>query len=362
MKLGVDLIFVTGTKGGMETYVRELYRRLPDHLPGAELVGYASRQLASEGASWFPGALVDTGIDGDDRAAWARGTMVGVGRRAMRDRVDLLHAPANFGPIGWAPPTVLTVHDLIAHRHPEYVPSSYAPIIRGMVRLASRRAARILTPSDATAADLRSLLGVPGTRIDVTPLASTIPPTATGAPAERQVLIVGNRMPHKNVNVVLDALVLMDPVDRPRVVLTGGGAGDPLPAEVVRRGLTDHVAITGWLSDEELDSLYRASRLVVLPTRFEGFGLPVLEAMARGVPVLCSDLGVLREVAGGAARYVDSTDPAAVARELLALLDDAGERERLRLAGAARATGFTWDRTTALTARSFIRAADRRRG
>lgn len=362
MKLGVDLIFVTGTKGGMETYVREVYRRLPDHLPGAELVGYASRQLASEGAPWFPGTLVDTGIDGDDRAAWARGTMIGIGRRAVRDRVDLLHAPANFGPVGWAPPTVLTVHDLIAHRHPEYVPSSYAPVIRGMVRLASRRAARVLTPSEATAADLRSVLGVPRSRIDVTPLASTIPPAVTGAPAERQVLVVGNRMPHKNVTAVLDALSLMDADDRPRVVVTGGRPDDPLPAEVERRGLTDSVAITGWLSDDDLDALYRSSRLVVLPTRFEGFGLPVLEAMARGVPVLCSDLGVLREVAGGAARYVDSTDPAAVAREIIALLDDAGERERLRVAGIARAAEFTWDRTTALTARSFIRVADQRRG
>lgn len=354
MKLGVDLIFMTGTKGGMETYVREVYRRLRTHLPDVELIGYASRQLAATGAPWFDGELVDTGVDGDDRISWARATLFGAGRRARRDGVDILHAPANFGPAGAAPPTVLTVHDLIAHRYPEYVPGRYAAVVRAMVSIAARRATRILTPSAATATDLRDVLHVPAERITVTPLAAAASRAVQPeGHADRQVLAVGNRMPHKNVEVLLEAVALLPAETRPRLVITGGRAGDPLPAMADRLGLGPDITIVGWLSDAELDALYRSSQVLALPTRFEGFGLPVLEAMARGVPVVCSDLPVLREVGGDAALYVDTTRPEALAAALIELLDDPAGQERRRRAGLARAATFTWDATAAATAEAL---------
>ena len=359
MKIGVDLVFMTGTKGGMETYVREVYARIAEFLPDAHFVGYASHQLAGVGAPWFPGDIVDTGIDGDDRIAWAHATAIGVGRRARRDGLDLLHAPANFGPAFGAPPTVVTVHDVIAHRHPEYVPGGYAPIVRAMVNVAARRASRILTPSCATADDVHSLLRIPRERIVVSPLAATSAEPRSDARSEgRCVLTVGNRMPHKNVDVLLDALELIPVGNRPRVVVTGGRDGDPLPSAVMARGLEDSVEIVGWLSDDELDALYRQASIVVLPTRFEGFGLPVLEAMERGIPVLCSDLPVLREVGGDAACYVDTTNAAAVADELIDLLDDHEQRAERAVAGRARARLFSWARTAAITAETLRAVAN----
>lgn len=359
MKMGVDLVFMTGTKGGMETYVREVYARIAELLPDVSFIGYASRQLAEVGAAWFPGDIVDTGIDGDDRVAWARATMIGVGRRARRDGLDLLHAPANFGPAFGAPPTVVTVHDVIAHRHPEYVPGRYAPIVRAMVTVAARRASRILSPSCATADDVHSLLRIPRERIVVSPLAAAPAEPASHTRSDgRHVLTVGNRMPHKNVEVLLDALQLIPVGKRPRVVVTGGRDGDPLPSAVAARGLDDVVEIVGWLRDDELGALYRHASVVVLPTRFEGFGLPVLEAMERGIPVLCSDLPVLREVGGDAARYVDTTNAAELAKALMDLLEDRDQRVERSVAGRDRARLFSWERTATITAETLRAVAD----
>lgn len=362
MKLGVSLAFLSGRKGGMETYVRELYTRLPDHLPGAEFIGFASTQALTLAQPWFPGRLTDMQVDANNRSEWALAELFGVPRRARGDAVDVLHAPANFGPVTASPRTILTIHDLIAHRHPEYVPGPYAVAIRGLVRGAARQAQRILTPSAATAADVETLLRVPHDRITVTPLAGgdVVPQAPVDSRPEHSVLVVGNRMPHKNVNVILDALTLIDASNRPRVTITGGHDGDPLPGRVTQLGLDPWVSIVGWVSDAELNELYTRADVAVLPTRFEGFGLPVLEAMQRGTPVLCSDLPVLREVGGDAARYVDTTDAPSVARELKALLRSDAERRVASSAGITRAALFSWDTTAALTAEAILRVTSRR--
>jgi glycosyltransferase involved in cell wall biosynthesis len=351
----VDLLFYTGTKGGMESYVREVYSRLSRDDAELEYIGFASSELAEQGAPWFPGPVIDSGISGENRIAWARGELFTVARAARRHGADLVHCPANFGPFRSAVPVVLTIHDLLAFRHPEYVPGAYSRILRTMIRAAARTARRIITVSRASRDDIVTFLGVPRARVVVTPLAGSAPAGATTLRRhEAQLLAVGNRMPHKGFETLLEAVARIEPARRPRLVITGSHGHDPLAPVVERLGLEGDVDLRGWLSRDELDRLYAESTALVFPTRFEGFGLPPLEAMARGCPVIVADIPVMHEVAGDAALYVDPTDPAAIARAIGSVLDSADERSRMSRAGLARAADFSWDTTAAATRAALL--------
>jgi glycosyltransferase involved in cell wall biosynthesis len=354
----VDLLFFTGTKGGMESYVREVYSRFSPDDPDLEFVGFASSELAATGVPWFPGPVIDSGISGENRVAWARGELFAVARAARRHGADLVHCPANFGPIRSRVPVVLTIHDLLAFRHPEFVPGAYSHILRAMIRLAGRAARRVLTVSRASRDDIVAFLGVPADRVVVTPLAgSANAETPSAARLDSQLLAVGNRMPHKGFETLLEALASIEPSRRPTLVITGSHGEDPLAPVVDRLGLRDHVDLRGWLSRDDLDRLYAESTALVFPTRFEGFGLPPLEAMARGCPVIVSDLPVVHEVAGDAAVYVDPADPSAIAHAIGLVLDSAEKRERMSRAGLARAAGFSWERTAAATRDALLEVA-----
>ncbi|TFD29408.1 glycosyltransferase family 4 protein [Cryobacterium cryoconiti] len=358
----VDLLFFTGRKGGMESYVREVYGRIEPEADGLEFVGLASSELAGMDTSWFPGEIVDSGISGEDRITWARGELFSVAQAARRLRADLVHCPANLGPVWSRVPVVLTVHDLLPFRHPEYVPGAYSHVLRTMIRVAARGARRVLTVSVASADDIVRYLKVPVGRVDVVPLAgqdADVPASPHAEPLPRlprHVLAVGNRMPHKNFPLLLQALALVPAESRPHLTVTGSHGDDPLAPVVAGLGLEAWVSLRGWLSSEELDRLYAESSLIVFPTLFEGFGLPVLEAMSRGCPVVCSDIPVLHEVAGDAAVYVAPQDAAALAATMAGLLDDPAELARLSAQGRDRARTFSWARTARHTVASFQRA------
>ncbi|TFB91262.1 glycosyltransferase family 1 protein [Cryobacterium algoricola] len=374
----VDLLFFTGKKGGMESYVRELYSRLRPTDLNLTFVALASTELAATDTSWFPGEVVDSGISGEDRVAWARGELFSVARFARRLGADLIHCPANLGPVYSRIPVLLTVHDLLPFRHPEYVPGAYSVVLRTMIRVAARGARRVLTVSTASRADIVSYLHVPEARIDVVPLAgkpflprpaepvasqpaareSAEDQTAVAEVARlpRQLLAVGNRMPHKNFPLLLEALALVPADARPRLVVTGSHGDDPLAPVVARLGLDSWVSLRGWLGADELDRLYAESTMVVFPTLFEGFGLPVLEAMSRGCPVVCSSIPVLHEVAGDSAVYVSPLDAPTLAASITTLLGDPAELRRRSALGLARAATFSWERTARQTEASIQRA------
>lgn len=355
-----DLLFYTGTKGGMESYARNLYRALGSVAPGLEYVGFASRELAAMDTSWFPGEMVDSGISGESRIAWARGELTAVPGAARRLGADLVHSPANIGPWRSTVPLVLTVHDLLPFRHPEWVPGPYAPALRTLVRRAARSATRVLTVSRASGDDIERELGISEDRVDVIPLAGGPHHLAPAGVErdERLLLSVGNRMPHKNFGTLLEALAQIPRQERPRLVITGSHGDDPLAPVVARLGLTDSVELRGWVTDDELERLYGEAACVVFPTLFEGFGLPVLEAMARGCPVICSDLPVLREIGGGAAVYIDPHSVSGLANSIRRMLADPVKRAELSEFGRERAAGFTWTAAATGTARSFQRALD----
>ncbi|ERK71224.1 glycosyltransferase family 4 protein [Leifsonia aquatica] len=356
----VDLLFYTGTKGGMESYVRNVYRELGGLTDGLEYTALLPREAESLDLGWFPGDVVRSSVSGEARASWALGELRSVPAAARRIGADLIHAPANIGPIRSRVPVVLTVHDLLPFVHPEWVPGPYSPVLRALISRAARNARRVITVSEQSRADLQRILRLGTDTVDVVPLAGlpVSERTASAHRADDLILSLGNRMPHKNFETLLTAIARIPSEARPRLVITGSHGDDPLRPLVERLGIAATTTLLGWVDDDEIERLYSEATAVVVPTLFEGFGLPVLEAMSRGCPVICSDLPVLREVGGDAALYVDPRDPDGLADALRALLGDAAARERRSSAGLARAEGFSWARTALATAESFQRALD----
>ncbi len=340
----VDLLFFTGKRGGTETVARELYSRLGD-VDDLEVVGFASRELIAKGAPWFPGRLVDSGLSTDNRAQWLRGELLDVNRAARREGVDLIHAPANFGPVRPPVPLVLTLHDVLAFKRPEFLPSRLAAgPTRALIRGAARSAAQVVTDSIDAKQDIHEIFGLPDDRVTVVyPGSSGLKPTPFEGRSRDRLFSLGNRMKHKNFPRLIEALSLIDRDRRPILTISGSHGDDPLKQDVARLGLEEWVDLRSWLERDEVEDLYATSTAVVFPTLFEGFGLPVLEAMERGCPVLCSDIPVLREVGGAAATYFDPLDPAAIARAIERALEDEGHRRTQVAAGYDQAIKFSWN-------------------
>jgi glycosyltransferase involved in cell wall biosynthesis len=361
----VDLLFFTGHKGGMETYVRELYRELGARADGYEYIALASTEFLELDHAWFPGRVVASGISGENRRAWAWGELTAVSAAARELSVDLIHAPANMGPYRAPVPVVVTVHDLLSFRFPRLLGTVNSAFVRLLVRLASRAATVLVTDSNASADDIARYLK-PSAPVKVIPLAGA-PVTAAvsesgadrlGLPDEI-ILSTGNRLPHKNFAILLEALAFLAPDKRPHLVITGSRTGDPLIELRSGLGLEQSVTLLGWVTDAELDALWASAKLYVIPSLFEGFGLPVLDAMQRGVPVVASDIPVLREVGGSAPAYVDATRPQDVASAMARVLSDETLRESMVAAGAHRAAEFGWARVARETAAAFRLAMDR---
>ncbi len=372
MIVGLDLLFlVPGQTGGRETYARELVRGLVVERPDLALVCFVNRETAAGEGWWGEGALVvPVASSGVDRASWAIGELVKLPRRA--GRVDVLHSVANFGPFGGDFARVLTVHDLLWRRLPDTLGRPLRLGTDAMVAGAARRADRVITVSRASAADLEVELGLGQGRVQVVPNGVTVPAALSNvndgwvggvqleAGGRAVVLSVASDLPHKNLGALVGGLALLDGDSRPLLVLAGHGTdtGDLL-GRAVALGVADSVRLLGAVGADELEALYAAADVVVTATRFEGFGLPVLEAMARGVPVACSDLPVLREVAGDAAVWLDPADPSSIAAAIRRALRDP---EPLREAGRAQAARFSWRAAARATADVYERAVEVKRG
>jgi glycosyltransferase involved in cell wall biosynthesis len=236
------------------------------------------------------------------------------------------------------------------------------------VSLSARRSHRVIADSASTRDDLVRLLGVPAAKIDVAPLGVSPPATEPlperelrsryGLGERRLLLTLSAKRRHKNLDRLLAALSLIEPERRPLLVLPGYQTGyeQELRRQADALGLGGDTLFVGWIPAAELEALYRAADAFVFPSLYEGFGLPVLEAMARGVPVACSDRGSLREVAGAAAKLFDPESPPAIATAVEELLADPAEAERLRAAGREQASRFSWRATARATLASYARA------
>jgi glycosyltransferase involved in cell wall biosynthesis len=301
---------------------------------------------------------------------WVRGEQMLLPRLAAREGVDLVHSLASTAPAWGRFHRVVTVHDLIYARFPEAHAGIRDLGMRVLVPLAVRRSERVIVDSQSTRDDLVELLGTPADRIDVVPLGlGTVrrcEPMAEPQLRERLdlgerriVLSLSAKRPHKNLVALIDALACIQSERRPLLVLPGYPTAHE--AELRERahsaGVFSDIRFLDWVSSEELEGLWRIAAVFVYPSLYEGFGLPVLEAMARGVPVACSNASSLPEVAGDAALMFDPHDKGAIATALQRLLSASAEAEveHLRARGLERARELTWERTARATLESYAR-------
>tara|TARA_R100000365_G_C2746400_1_gene75685 strand:+ start:732 stop:1859 length:1128 start_codon:yes stop_codon:yes gene_type:complete len=360
----VDLLGYTGDRGGTETYVRALMSRIPALMPGSEFIALANRPSAAAVEAFFPGSVRVVPWAGRDRATWALGAISATSRVAKRVGADLIWCPSNFGPItGTHAPLIVTVHDVI---YDEVRGSGLSRLSRAITSWLMGRTAResdlVLTVSDSAASSISARLSVSESRIRrVYNGASGLPrnppdphlATLAGVPSDRRVVLsTGNRMPHKNFVGLLTALTRIDEADRPFAVIPGSHGTDPLAAAVARLGLEKDVLLPGWVEQDVLEAFYARANLYVCPSLAEGFGLPVLDAMARGCPVLANDIPVLREIGGAFVSYADARDVTefAAAIRTCASIDPSDE---WLAGGRQRASGFSWDATAAGVAATF---------
>lgn len=375
MHIGLNLVFlVPGETGGMEVYARELIPELVAQAPpGTRFTAFVSREAAEAGGPWgeiVPAITVP--VRSRRRVQWVAGEQGPLPPLAARAGVELLHSLASTAPLWGRFRRVTTVHDLIYARFPDAHPGIRDRGMSVLVPAAARRSDRLIAISRSTRDDLVTLLGIDAERIDVVPNGLGSRPGAARltdeqtrarfALADRRVLLsLSAKRPHKNLPALIDALARIDAERRPLLVLPGYGTWHEaeLRARADAAGVSGDVRFLGWLDAQEIEGLWAIADAFVFPSLYEGFGLPVLEAMARGVPVACSNVSALPEVAGDAALLFDPYDVDAIARATQRLLDDAELAGRLRALGREHARLFTWRRSARLTLDSYARALGR---
>jgi glycosyltransferase involved in cell wall biosynthesis len=354
----VDMLSYTGTKGGMETYTRELYRQLGAMDTGLDFVALASKEGSRLDLSWFPGEVIESRISGENRFVWAFGELVASSWFARRRRADLVHSPATLGPMWTSMPTVITIHDMLYWSHPELMSTPlYTRPVMWMEKRGAANAAHVITDSQVSADEIVKYLRFRREHLHVVPLAAGGPAAAIDRrDTENLVLASGQRRPHKNWERLIRALALVEEDVRPRLVITGARGEDPLAPVVAETRMERWVELRGWVDDDELADLQRRARAMAFPTLAEGFGLPVLEAMSLGLPVLASDLPVLREVGGDAAVWFDPLDLGSIADALRTAATRPDVLSGLAAAGLERARLFSWERVARETVEVFHRA------
>jgi glycosyltransferase involved in cell wall biosynthesis len=365
VRIGVNALLLSEQRGYRRSGIGRYLDRVLTSLPGAigddELVVYAGHGVAPP----HPGLAQNwrsAWVSADRapvRIAWEHAALPLATRR---DRLDVFHGTMNVLPRFLPCPSVVTIHDLAFLRWPEQVPARRYRYLSAAVKAATKQAARIIAVSESTKADLVELLAVDPARVSVTHLGVDdrfrLPSSEDRmAFLHRQglvrpyVLAVGNLEPRKNLPGLLRAFARLAPEVPHDLVLVGaeGWLTGEIHATLDELRLGGRVRMTGFVEDADLPAWYGAADLFVYPSLYEGFGLPVLEAMACGAPVVTSNVSSLPEVAGDAALLVDPSDVDSIAEEMRRGLTDAALAFDLRRRGQLRAADFTWDRTAEQT-------------
>ena len=350
MRIGIDTQSTLGRKTGIGLYTANLLRALARVAPQHEYVEL----------SWGRAAELRT----DQRLRWQQFELP---RRARATGVDLLHVTGFDAPL-WRPcSVVLTVHDLIGLLFPTNLPPVSRFYWSRWMPRTIRWADRIIAVSRHTQSDLNRVLGIPEDRIEVIhngvnevfqPLQDHealetvrrkygLPPTI--------ILYLGTLEPRKGLDTLITAYGGLAP-DAPYDLVIAGKRGwytEPLFQQVEALGLGRRVHFTDYIPDKDLPALYNLGKVFVYPSRYEGFGLPALEAMACGSPVVCTDAASLPEIVGDAALLVPPDDADALAAALRRVLDDGGLQAKMRARGLERARRFTWEETARRTAQVY---------
>jgi glycosyltransferase involved in cell wall biosynthesis len=354
LSIGIDARELQGHATGVGRYLRSLLRAWPT--PEDRLVLYFDGPVPEDPLLLRPGLLVrEAGPGGSSAVAWQ---LRHLPRCARRDPLDVFFAPAYTCPLGLAVPRVTAVHDLSYFSWPRDFRPREALRRRVTVWASARASAALVALADFGRRELAERFPARADRVRVIPPGADDdlpPPPAREAARARTgadgplLLSVGSIFNRRHVPELLQALrVLRESVPAARLELVGENRTWPrldLPALVRDLGLEGHVRLRGFVSEAELADLYAAADVAVFLSAYEGFGLPALEAMARGVPVVASRAPAMGEVFAGAARLVDPERPREVADAVIALIGDAAARAALIAAGSARAAEHSWTRS-----------------
>ena len=360
MRVGVVVYGLEGSFAGIGRYTLHLTRALSADTSGLELVllaaggigpsvgAYGRLGVALPGCGRLPGLLT-------------LGNLV-IPARAWQHALSLVHDPTGVTPFllgAGRARTVVTVHDVFAWSIPGHSTRADTLIYRHWLPRVLPRVNAVITVSQASKADIVRHLGVPADKVHVTyegvghsygraSVEQVSKVRAQYGLPDGYLLFVGSVEPRKNLDRLLRAYDQLRQAGqrRPLVVVGAQRWGHCGIMETVNKlDLEQHVIFTGYVSDEDLPAIYSAADLFVFPSLYEGFGLPPLEAMACGTPVVCSNASSLPEVVGDAAITVDPYDVEALAEAMRRVLSDADLADDLRQRGLERAAGFTWERT-----------------
>ena len=354
MRIGIDARKLHDF--GIGTYIRNLLRELARLDHDTEYVVLSrpvdDAAVRAIGENFRPVAVT--------AGNYSFGEQLAIPRALTRERVDLFHAPHYVLPPLVRCPSVVTIHDCIHLMFPQYLPNRWAlAYARTSISMAAKRATRVLTVSESSKRDIQRFVDIPSSKIDVIynsfdPLFG-VEPDAEAVDRVREryqlqsefVLYAGNVKPHKNLERLIEAfhIVRSRGLDQLKLVLIGDDISKytALRRAVHQHQLHNYVRFLGYLPEETLAVMYRLAGVFVFPSLYEGFGLPPLEAMASGTPVVTSNVSSLPEVAGDAAVLVDPYSAEAIADGMYRVLTDNDLRSGLRRRGPQRASQFSWE-------------------
>lgn len=363
---------------GISRYIGEIARRLPA-VPGDERFVLYTNQAVRDWPGVAGGRLAvrPSRLPTTSPVLRILWEQTALALWALRDGAQVLHCPLNVRPVVASPPVVLTIHDLTFVHVPDRFGRLRQRYLASLTRYSARRSQQILADSQWTKRDVERYFNVrpelvhvvyPGVDQDFRPLdrsdAADVRRLADfrrkhGLP-ERVVLYLGTLEPRKNVDKLVEAFAALVRRGVPHTLVLAGGKGwdyEAIFRAVETHGLQNRVVVPGYIDRAEQPLWYNAADLFVYPSQYEGFGLPPLEAMACGVPVVTSNTSSLPEVVGSAGTTVDPTDVEALTEAMAHTLGEPGRTESLVAAGRARAARFTWSAAAEGCVAAYRRAA-----
>lgn len=359
MIIGLNLLYLLpGVVGGTETYARELIRALASRMEGDELVLFVNEECRGE--DFLAGGVGRTvvcpvaAVSRRARYAWEQMHLPHVGRR---NGVTVLHSLGYVGPIAAGCPHVVTIHDVNFMQRPVRMPWQRRVALGAMSFASAHTADAVVTMSEFSRGEIVRHLRVDRRKITVTHLAARTDLTSRarcgGVRGDVPYIVAfSSGSPHKNIPQLVNAFAQIagEVPHELRIV------GHVPPSSALARAIestgtyTDRIRVMGYRPEEEMLATLAGAALLAFPSRYEGFGLPIVDAQALGVPVACAAASALPEVAGGAAVLFDPENPADMAAALKRGLSDPELRGRLKELGRTNAARFTWQATAAATA------------
>ncbi|MBI5642546.1 MAG: glycosyltransferase family 4 protein [Deltaproteobacteria bacterium] len=362
MRIGINALYLLpGKVGGSEIYIRNLVKWLPRAESQNQYVIFTNRESAGVFDD-IPGRVevVPCNLNAASRPMRILWEQLMLPGQVKRHKIDVLLSAGMTAPFLSPVPSYVVIYDLQHENQPQNFSKSYLFFLRAIISLSAKRSHGVLTLSEKSKRDIVSIYKLDPRDVGVTYLACDHKAFYRREAGEidavrkkhklpeRFILYIASSLPHKNYERLLEAFKKVKEKESGiKLVLIGArdyGHG-VIATKIEELELIDSVVFLGWLPFEDIPLIYSASELFVFPSLHEGFGIPVLEAFATGVPVVCSNIEPVTEVAGSAALLIDPLDIDSIASGILSVINDRGLRERLKKEGLKRAKEFSWEKT-----------------